>query len=140
MLEGEWDETAPIVTPRPIVAPVPPVSIGSSAPTLPIPSTPAGPQRPSRSAAMQQAVAAAARRGPAGAPTAASARGLLQYNRVEDRGGFFASDLGQQPLWVRALLVVAALALFAGVFWLAFRGTAYLKNRGATQTESVEER
>jgi predicted component of type VI protein secretion system len=128
-LEGEWNETAQRAQQPPIVeAPT------ASSPTLNVP------RGPPRSAAMQQAVAAAARNAPLGAPNAASARTLLQYNRVEDRGGFFASDLGQQPLWIKTLIVLVALALCVGGFWVAFHGTAYLKNRGAAETENVEDR
>jgi hypothetical protein len=66
------------------------------------------------------------------------ARGVLQFNRVDNREGLFRSELGQQPLWLRALVVIGALALFAGIFWFTFRGTAWLKG-DPTPPESTGE-
>ena len=67
--------------------------------------------------------------GRAPSPTAAGPRErvlergprLLQYHKVEERGGFLTADLAQYPAWVRwlALLGVAAVALALGA--LAFR-------------------
>jgi predicted component of type VI protein secretion system len=65
-------------------------------------------------------------------------RGILQYKRVADRPGFFASDLGQHALWVRLGVGVLALAVFAGLFYAAFRGTALLKAQAAGSTGSSE--
>lgn len=66
-------------------------------------------------------------------------RPLLQYHRVADRGGPFTADLSQYPAWLRVGAVLLALALFAGIFWFAFRGTSALKGRlsgpGAVEVE-----
>lgn len=68
------------------------------------------------------------------APAQASARGLsngvpkvLQYHRIEDRGGFAASDLTQHPTWLRVLIVVCVLALGAAIAYFAFRGAIFVK-------------
>lgn len=53
----------------------------------------------------------------------------LEFSRVEDRGGFLTGDLSQYPLWLRLAALLAALALFVGVFLFAFRGTALLKGK-----------
>lgn len=68
--------------------------------------------------------------------TASSSRSVLQYQRVVDRPGFVNADLAQQPLWIRLALALVALVLFAGVFWFAFKGTAFLK--GKTQHEPAD--
>ncbi|MFN0008153.1 MAG: FHA domain-containing protein [Planctomycetota bacterium] len=58
-------------------------------------------------------------------------RGILQYKKIEDRPGFFASDLAQQPLWIRLGAALIALALFAAIFLFAFKGTSFLKGQAA---------
>ena len=66
---------------------------------------------------------------------------ILQFRRVAPRAGFFASEIGQQPIWVRAAVVLAALALFALLFWAAFRSTTFLKSRALSHTsDPVSER
>jgi hypothetical protein len=62
-----------------------------------------------------------------GVPELRGAR-VLQYHRIADREGFFASDLAQQPLWIRAGAVLLALAVFAAIFFFAFKGTSILKS------------
>jgi len=127
-LEGEWTEPA-----QRVIAP-------SRAEPQSMP-TAAVPIRPAPATALQRAAAAeAARRGSSAAPNAASARSVLQFQRFEDQGGFLASDLGQQPLWVKTVLAIVLLALFAGLFWGAFRVTAYLRSSGVARTENVEQR
>jgi hypothetical protein len=70
---------------------------------------------------------------PAGAPldarkTAAGAR-VLQYHRIEDRGGLASADLTQLPAWLKTALVALAVVLAGAVAYLAFAGTATLKER-----------
>jgi hypothetical protein len=63
-----------------------------------------------------------ARKAPAGAR-------VLQYHRIEDRGGLASADLTQLPAWLRTALVALAVALAGAVAYLAFAGTATLKER-----------
>lgn len=115
-LEG-WDDDAPASAPPPLArAPLAPAS--ASAPARPLAPS-AGERGASSGIGARTSVA------PAGVRE--RDRGVLQYHKVENRSGLFAADLGQQPLWVRTLVVVAALALFALVFWFVFRGTSLLK-------------
>jgi hypothetical protein len=51
----------------------------------------------------------------------------LQYHRVEDRGGFAASDLAQHPTWLRVLIVTCVLALGVAIAYFAFRGVIFVK-------------
>ena len=56
---------------------------------------------------------------------------MLQYQRVPDREGFLAADLAQQPAWVRALAWLLVATLFAALAFGAWRGTTFLRRRGA---------
>jgi hypothetical protein len=56
-------------------------------------------------------------------------RGILQYSKVERRGGFLQSDLAQQPWYVKLGVWLLALALFALVGWAAFRATSFFKDK-----------
>jgi predicted component of type VI protein secretion system len=54
----------------------------------------------------------------------------LQYSRQLDTGGgFLGADLGQQPAWVKVTAVLAALALFAAIFYGAFKLTSVVKRK-----------
>lgn len=66
--------------------------------------------------------------------TAAGGR-VLQYRKVEPRGGFFGADLSQYPFWVRALVGLLLLALFVGLTYGAFHLTATLRGRGSAPVE-----
>jgi predicted component of type VI protein secretion system len=90
--------------PRPPLAPPP-------APA-PIPPAPLPPRASTQPAA----------RGPSGAVPK-----VLQYHRVEDRGGFAASDLAQHPTWLRVLIVTCVLALGVAIAYFAFRGVIFVK-------------
>jgi hypothetical protein len=61
---------------------------------------------------------------------------VLQYHRIQDRDGFFASDLAQQPLWIKAGAVLIALVVFAAIFFFAFKGTSILKSHAVGSAES----
>jgi predicted component of type VI protein secretion system len=63
---------------------------------------------------------------------------ILQYHRVPDRAGFFAADLAQLPVWIRIGTWLLAIAVFAGLFVLAFKGTMYMKERAAGGPVEVE--
>lgn len=70
-------------------------------------------------------------------------RGILQYKKIPERSGLFASDLSQQPLWVRLGAGLLAIALFAAIFLFAFKGTSFLKGKaagGGTTMEDGEDR
>ena len=58
-------------------------------------------------------------------------RGILQYSRVENRGGFFESDLAQQPWYLKLGVWLLAIVLFALVGWAAFRATSFFKQKVA---------
>jgi hypothetical protein len=58
-------------------------------------------------------------------------RGILQYSKVENRGGFFESDLSQQPWYLKIGVWLLALVLFALVGWAAFRATSFFKQKVA---------
>jgi len=58
-------------------------------------------------------------------------QGVLQYKRIPDREGFLASDLAQQPLWIRIGAGLLALAVFAAILYFAFKGTTILRERAS---------
>jgi pSer/pThr/pTyr-binding forkhead associated (FHA) protein len=60
---------------------------------------------------------------------ASANRGILQFQRVHDRPGFFNADLGQQPLWLRLAIWLLALCVFVSVAWFAFQSTSFLKSK-----------
>jgi predicted component of type VI protein secretion system len=67
-----------------------------------------------------------------------SKRGVLQYQRVADRPGFFHADLAQQPWWLKLALALVAIAVFLVLFWLAFRGTSFLKSKTQLDAPDAE--
>jgi hypothetical protein len=56
-------------------------------------------------------------------------RGILQYSKVESRGGFIQADLAQQPWYVKLGVWLLALAIFALVGWAAFHATSFFKEK-----------
>jgi len=73
-------------------------------------------------------------------PSAAVPRGqgILQYKKIQNQSGFFASDLAQQPLWVRLGIGLVAIAVFAAIFLFAFKGTAFLKKQASGGSGEVD--
>jgi pSer/pThr/pTyr-binding forkhead associated (FHA) protein len=71
--------------------------------------------------------------------SAIEARGqrVLQFHKTEARGGVLSSDLDQRPWWFKLLAVLLALAVCAGIGWLAFSATSFLRERA--QGDAVEE-
>lgn len=65
----------------------------------------------------------------------------LRYSNIAERRGFFSADLGQYPWWVRLFAGLLALALFVALFWVAFRGAGFLRDRaeGESAVEVPEE-
>jgi len=58
-------------------------------------------------------------------------RGILQYSKVENRGGLLQSDLAQAPWYTRLGLILGALLVFALLGWGAFRVTQFFKQKTA---------
>jgi pSer/pThr/pTyr-binding forkhead associated (FHA) protein len=73
-----------------------------------------------------------------GEPEQRGAR-ILQYKKIQDREGFFASDLAQQPLWIKFGAALLALALFGAIFLFAFKGTSFLKSRASAEPAEAPE-
>jgi hypothetical protein len=61
--------------------------------------------------------------------TADRSRPVLQYQRVEQRSGLLNADLSQLSPWARLGLYLIAALVAAGVFFFAFKGTLFLKER-----------
>lgn len=109
--------------------------------------TPERPSMPARAATSGAAASLGApgRAGRAGrsAPRAAvelrdAGRPVLQFHKVADARGFALSDLAQQPGWVKLLVGLVAAALFAALFYAAFRGTTYLRSRAQGDATALE--
>jgi predicted component of type VI protein secretion system len=147
VLEGEWDapaREAPALEPGPQTAfaprAMPPAP--SSPPAVLSPS-------PSRGTVAPPARTADVRAAEAGVPLARASGGIatragdaastnravLQYGRIHDRPGFFNADLAQQPLWLKLVLALAALAVFLALFWFAFKSTSFLKGKAVHGTD-----
>ena len=60
--------------------------------------------------------------------SAAATRGLLQYSKVEQREGLVSTDFSQMSGWMKCAVLAAAVAVFVGLFWLAFYGGAWLRS------------
>lgn len=73
-----------------------------------------------------------------GAPVQRGQR-VLQFHKISDRPGFFAAEIGQQPLWVRIGVGIVAIAIFAGLFLLAFKSASFLKAKTQRAELEVEE-
>lgn len=58
---------------------------------------------------------------------------VLQYHKLENRGGLANADLAQLSGPVKWTLVLFAVGLMAALAWLAFSGTAALKERLADE-------
>ena len=65
---------------------------------------------------------------PAERASAAATRGLLQYNKVEQREGLVSTDFSQMSAWMKCAVLAVAVAVFVGLFWLAFYGGAWLRS------------
>lgn len=166
VLEGEWD-TEPS-SPRPVVSrPAEASSVGEETERTmrsELDRTVVRPiQRRAESAAAEK-VAAPSRSGPeSSAPAArsgaappvvrgvqmrapergqggaAATRAVLQFNKVEARGGFSQSDLAQQPTWMKLAIGFGALAIFAGLAWAAFQAVSVFKQSTEGAPIEVEE-
>jgi len=91
-------------------------------PAVPKPAAPASP-------AALAGPAAAGRKPIGGVQT--KDRGILQYSKVENRGGLLQSDLAQAPWYTRLGLILGALLVFALLGWGAFRVTQFFKQKTA---------
>lgn len=61
---------------------------------------------------------------PAQDPASARAGGVLQFQKVEDKAGFFGHDLGQMSQLQRIVMFLVALAVAGLLFYLAMQLTA----------------
>ena len=67
------------------------------------------------------------------------AKKVLQYHKIQDREGFFASDLAQHSAWIKIGAVLLALVVAAAIFLFAFKGTSFLKAKTtASETPASE--
>ncbi len=116
VLEGEelLEEAPPAASPPPGPSPV------RSAPAArPAPST-------------NPAASGAAR---AGVEVRDAGRPVLQYSKQHERKGFLQADLAQYPLWVKCAAGLLVAAVFAAIFYAAYRGTSSLKERAGGTPE-----
>jgi hypothetical protein len=95
------------------------------------PRGPAAPAAPTAPAANTHPAAptATARKPIGGVQT--KDRGILQYSKVENRGGLLQSDLAQAPWYMRLGLILGALLVFALLGFFAFRATQFFKQKTA---------
>jgi hypothetical protein len=133
-LEGDWTEP---VAPR--FAPMP---ADRSDPRQP--AIASGPDEPApmanlRSVATGQRAQKLADAGVRGGTAQADRRGVLQYHRVEQRGAVFQQELAQQPLFLRALVVIAILALTALLGWLGYTAATAVKARVGAPDVAADE-
>jgi pSer/pThr/pTyr-binding forkhead associated (FHA) protein len=114
--DEEWLESPPptppaTAAPRTMAAPRP-VTAGTRPSPLPTRSAPPARDVPARGVEVRDA-----------------GRQILQYSKVPERRGFFQSDLGQYPLWVRLAAGLLVAAVFVAVFYFAYRSMGALKER-----------
>ncbi|MBL8861599.1 MAG: FHA domain-containing protein [Planctomycetes bacterium] len=117
-LEGDWSTPS-----APLGAPARPVP-GARAP-LPLPGAEAAPRSGASGAQRLSAADAERARARAGAGLGArpqrDARGVLQFHRVEHDERVLHQEFSEQPAWVRAAVVVLALAGAVALAWLGYR-------------------
>ena len=125
VLEGALDEPPP----EPIV-PAAPVAPARPAAGFPKPASPA-----------PELVRTTRTKGPV-AGLEQRERGILQYSKIQSHGGFFQTDLAQQPWYLKLGVWLLALALFALVGWAAFKASSFFKQKiaGTEEITPVEAR
>jgi predicted component of type VI protein secretion system len=112
VLEGAWEAPAPAPPPAPAPAQRPQPAFPKSASPAPELVRTARTPAPPRGLEQRE-------------------RGILQYSKVEPQGGFFQTELSQQPWYVKLGIALLALALFALVGWAAFHATSFFKQKVA---------
>ncbi|MCE9596051.1 MAG: FHA domain-containing protein [Planctomycetes bacterium] len=109
------------------------------APPIASKPAPARTSEPVRPAASAPSLGATRMVPGAGAPLEARGQRVLQYYKTDARAGVLSSDLDQRPWWFKLVAVLVALALCAGIGWLAFAATSFLRDRAQGDTvEDVE--
>jgi predicted component of type VI protein secretion system len=139
VLEGAWDEPRAPAPPRASVSAPPPelertqlrapLPFSSASTSTPAPRTDAPQLAPATPIPPHVRPGVTARAPVAGQGGAAASRAVLQYQRVHDDGRALNADLAQLPVWMKLAIAVLALALFAGVGWIAFQGTSFFKGK-----------
>lgn len=61
---------------------------------------------------------------------------VLQYSKVDARGGLANAELSQIGGWTKFLIALAALAVMAGLAWFAYSGAAWFKRRASDRAAS----
>ena len=112
-------DSAPEAT-RPALAANPPRY--ESAPTIASASPPRAATRPPAMSSGEPDLAARGRR-------------VLQYHKQDARAGLLVTDLGQRPLWLRAIVYALVLAFAGALAWGAYRGVLSLRENGAASSE-----
>ena len=73
---------------------------------------------------------------PGAAGRTAAGGKVLQYKKIDNRSGLFATDISQQPLLVRTLLYLLLVAVLGGLMWGAYQVTAELRRTDGTISET----
>jgi len=61
---------------------------------------------------------------------------VLQYSKVDARSGLANAELSQLGGWTKFLIALAALAVMAGLAWIAYSGAAWFKRRASDRAAS----
>lgn len=126
-LEGDWDADAsaavePVRSAKPSVTPAQPQ---------------AAPKKKPSEAQKRRAAAMGGAADSGGVRETAAGRKILQYNKIENRSGLFAADIGQQSGAVRLVMYAVVIALFAGLAYAAYTFTTASRD-AAADVEATE--
>lgn len=145
-IEFEDEDLFDAPAPAPKAPPSPPPSAPASRPAAAAPAAAPRPaSAPSAAPPASRPAANAPRRSMGGGGGVAEVRDAgrpaLQFSKQAHTDSFFSSDLSQYPLWVKWLAGLLALALFVGLFYVAFRSSASLKERavGGGDVEVIDD-
>jgi len=133
-LEGDWSQpSAPPPPPRGLAE-----TARASAETARASAvTPVAAPRSTASEARAKKLAAAGL-GATARTGGADARGVLQFNKVEQQEGILRQELDQQPLWVRLTVIAVVLVVVTALAWFGYQAATATKARLAP-AEAVED-
>jgi pSer/pThr/pTyr-binding forkhead associated (FHA) protein len=141
-VEIELENQEALDAPPPLPSATPQPTPGPAASAARAAAAPSREAEQRRAAALERASTRASLAGSveggAGGVVADSGRKVLRYSREADDAGFAGADLSQYPAWVRALIALLAIGVFVGVFWVAMKGTEFLKGRSAGPAPVIE--